>query len=73
MDIQAEKIALAKMLLETNNAEIIAAVKSIFNREKSTDFWDELTLDQKTEIEKATAEIENGEVIDYEMFMKSHR
>ncbi|MGF1557226.1 hypothetical protein [Paucihalobacter sp.] len=73
MDIQAEKIQLAKLLLETENPKIIEAIKKIFNRDKAINFWDELSPEQKSEIEKASMEIENGEVIDYETFMKKYR
>ena len=73
MDIQAEKIQLAKMLLDTENPKIIESIKNIFKREKTGDFWTELSLNQKNEIEKASIEIENGEITDYESFMKKHR
>lgn len=73
MDIQAEKIELAKMLLNTQNPKIIESIKNIFKREKTVDFWTELSLEQRTEIEKASTEIENGEVTDYESFMQKHR
>ena len=33
MNIQAEKIALAKMLLETDNPKIIESIKEIFKKE----------------------------------------
>lgn len=73
MDIQAEKIQLAKLLLETENPRIIESIKRIFKKYKSTDFWDELSTEQKNEIERASIEIENGEIIDYETFMQKHR
>ena len=73
MNIQAEKIQLAKMLLDTQNPKIIESIKNIFKREKTVDFWTELSLEQKIEIEKASIEIENGEVTDYESFMQKHR
>lgn len=73
MNIQAEKIELVKMLLETENPRIIESIKKIFKREKTSDFWDELSQKQRDEIEKATLEIENGEVMDYESFIQKHR
>lgn len=73
MDIQAEKIQLAKLLLETENLNIIKSVKKIFKQNKVSDFWDELSPEQKKEIEKASIEIENGEVVDYDSFMQKHR
>jgi hypothetical protein len=73
MNIQAEKIELVKMLLDTENPEIIESIKNIFKNENSSDFWDELSHNQHLEIENATREIENGEVVDFDTFMKKHR
>ena len=73
MDIQAEKIQLVKMLLDTQNPKIIESIKNIFKREKTVDFWAELSLEERNEIEKASIEIENGKVTDYDSFMQKHR
>jgi len=73
MDIQAEKIELAKLLLSTNNLKIIQSVKQIFEQEKINDFWDELTSEQQKEIKEASLEIEQGKITDYEDFMAKHR
>tara|TARA_B100000780_G_C20977533_1_gene390479 strand:+ start:186 stop:407 length:222 start_codon:yes stop_codon:yes gene_type:complete len=73
MNIQTEKIQLVKMLLDTENPKIIESIKNIFKKEKSSDFWEDLSLQQRKEIEKASIEIENGEVTDYESFMQKHR
>lgn len=73
MNIQAEKIALAKMLLETENPRIIASIKKIFSKESKSDFWNDLSVEQKEEIQKASLEIDNDEVIDYDLFMQNYR
>lgn len=73
MDIQAEKIQLAKLLLETDNPKIVDSIKRIFKKDKKVDFWDELSPDQKDEIEQASIEIENGELTNYDSFIKKHR
>ena len=73
MNIQAEKIALAKMLLETDDPKIIESIKEIFKKEQTPDFWDSLSVEQRKEIEKASLEIKNREVIDYYTFMQNHR
>ena len=73
MNIQAEKIELVKMLLDTENPRVIESIKKILKRAKTTDFWDDLSVEQRKEIEKATLEIENGEVTDYDSFMQKHR
>ncbi|WP_416442702.1 hypothetical protein ACH3O9_17835 [Leeuwenhoekiella sp. A16] len=73
MNIQAEKIELAKMLLSTNNPEIIQSIKRIFQKEETKDFWDELSPDQQAEIKLASLELENGETTDYDTFIAKHR
>jgi predicted transcriptional regulator len=73
MNIQAEKIALLKLLLDTNNPEIIQSIKQVFEKEKSISIQEELTSEQKAEIEEALIEIENGNVVDYETIMAKHR
>ena len=73
MNIQAEKIELVKMLLDTENPKIIESIKKIFKKAKTTDFWDDLSIEQRKEIETASREIEKGEVTDYDSFMKKHR
>ena len=40
---------------------------------KNNDFWNELSLSQREEIEKADLENLNNETSDYETFMSSHR
>ncbi|RKS42751.1 hypothetical protein BC962_3038 [Gillisia mitskevichiae] len=73
MNIQAEKIELAKLLLNTNNPRIIQSIKQIFRKEKSNDFLDDLNSDQIAEIKKASLEIKEGKITDYETFMSKHR
>ena len=51
MNIQLEKLELIKMLAETNDSDIILSIKKIFANEKK-DFWDELSEEQKFEIEE---------------------
>jgi len=50
MNIQSEKIELAKLLLSTNNPKIIQSVRQISKKEKTLDVWEEHTPDQKKEI-----------------------
>ncbi len=72
MNIQTEKIHLAKLLLETENPKIIESIKNIFRKDKTADFWDNLSLEQKEEIDTASLEIKKGEVTDYDSFMEKH-
>ncbi|MFC5271976.1 hypothetical protein [Adhaeribacter terreus] len=73
MNIQAEKLELMKLLLNTENPKVIQAIKRVFQKEKSADFWHELTPEQQQEINEATDEINRGETTDYDTFMAKHR
>ena len=73
MNIQAEKIELTKLLLNTDNPSIIQSIKDIFKKANTSDFWDTLTFEQREEIKEASLEIENGQTTDYEEFMAKHR
>ncbi|PTX60096.1 hypothetical protein C8N46_107102 [Kordia periserrulae] len=72
MNIQAEKIALLKLLLDTNDPEIIQSIKKVFEKEESS-IWDTLTNEEKEEIELGIANVENGNVVDYESFIAKYR
>lgn len=72
MNIQLEKSELMKLLAETNDESIITSIKKIFTAEKK-DFWDELSEEQKFEIEEGERQIERGEFILYEDLMKKYR
>ncbi len=73
MNIQAEKIELMKLILETDNPSILSSIKEILKKESKKDFWDTLPQSQKDEILKSIEEIENGEIVDYEDFIKKHK
>ncbi|HNW52253.1 MAG TPA: hypothetical protein PKH79_14320 [Prolixibacteraceae bacterium] len=73
MNIQAEKIEIIKMILETNNPSILKSVKNMFREKTNTDFWETISQEQKEDIFRGIEEVENGEVVDYEDFMKKHR
>jgi predicted transcriptional regulator len=72
MDIQFEKSKLMKKLEETNDLSIIEAIKKIFKSEKK-DFWEELTQEQRDEIEESDREIDRGEYFLYEDVMAKYR
>ena len=73
MNIQAKKLELMRMILETDNPSILDAIKKIFKKQGKQDFWENIPLNQKEDILKGIEEIENGEIVDYEDFMKKHR
>lgn len=73
MNIQAEKLHIMKMILETENPEILHSIKKLFAKQKEADFWKTISKDQQEEIELGIDEIEKGETISYESLIKKHR
>jgi predicted transcriptional regulator len=72
MNIQLEKIELAKMLLSTDNEIILKKIKAIL-KGKETDCWDEASDEEKAAIEKGIAQLEKGEGISHEKVMKKYK
>ena len=73
MNIQADKLDLMKMILETENPEILELAKKLFAKGRKADFWNALSKEQKQEIEAGIIEISNGETVDYDSVMRKHR
>jgi hypothetical protein len=73
MNIQAEKLELVKLILDTDNPGILSSIKRIFSNSKKIDLWDNLSDYQKDEILKGIEDIENGETVNYEEFIKKHK
>jgi len=67
MDIQLEKLELIKMLADTDSPLVIQAIKAIFQGEKK-DWWEELSDEQKADLEKADKEIDNGDFVTFDEF-----
>lgn len=72
MNVELEKLELMKLLSETNDESIIASIKKIFTAKKK-DWWDELSEEQKFEIEEGERQIERGEFVLYEDLMRKYR
>jgi Mg/Co/Ni transporter MgtE len=63
MDIQSEKLELIKMLLETDDKDIIESIKNIFKSQKK-DVWKELSPEQQEEIDLGIQEANRGDKVD---------
>ena len=71
MNVQTEKIALAKRLLETEDEAVLLQIKEVFeNQEK--DFWNDLPQHVKAGIERAKKEAAEGKLIPHDEVMKKH-
>ena len=71
MDVQVEKIELAKRLLETNDEAILLRIKEVFES-NDKDFWDDLPEHVKSGTEKAGKQAAEGKTSPHEEVMKKY-
>jgi len=71
MNVQTEKIALAKRLLETEDEAVLLQIKEVFEKQEK-DFWNDLPQHVKSGIERAKKESIEGKLIPHDEVMKKH-
>lgn len=71
MNIQAEKLAIVKTLLEIKSEALLKQVKAILNSSK-TDLWDELSDEQKSSVKRARKQLMQGEGVAHKEVMKRY-
>lgn len=71
MDIQAEKLALIQWLTQLTDEKIIARIKQLRGRE--SDWWDELSSDEKAEIELGLKQAERGDTTPHDVVMSKFK
>ncbi len=59
MDIEASKIELIKLILNLDNDKSIKRLKEFIINE-SSDFWDELSLDEQAQIKEGIDQLNKG-------------
>jgi hypothetical protein len=69
MDVQIEKIALAKRLLETDDEAVLLQIKEIFES-SDKDFWNDLPDHVKTGIERSRKQATEGKLVPHDEVMK---
>lgn len=70
MDIQAKKLDLIAWLLRLQDKEILKKIEIL---RSGTDFWDELTEEEKKELDSGIAELDAGKKYSYKEIITSHR
>lgn len=71
MNIQTEKIALVKRLLDTDDEAVLNRVKEVFESHEK-DFWNDLPEHVKSGIEKSKLQAEAGLLTPHEDVMKKY-
>ncbi len=69
MDIQAEKIELAKLILSTDDTSLINQVKALFKK-KEENWWEDLPASVKLGINESIDQANRGEFISLEEVKK---
>ncbi|TCO10512.1 hypothetical protein [Natronoflexus pectinivorans] len=73
MDIQAKKLELVQMILNTDRPNLLEKVSQLLTTEKETDWWDELPISVQQAIEVGIKEADKGETTPHEEVMKEVR
>ncbi|WP_420318584.1 hypothetical protein [Ekhidna sp.] len=71
MDIQAEKIRLIEWLAGLNDPKTLSEFISLKNK-KEVDWWDEISAEEKKEIEEGLEQADKDELIPHEEVMSKH-
>jgi len=69
MDIQTEKIELAKLILSTNDTGLINQVRALF-KDRDENWWGELPASIKQGINESIGQANRGEFISYDEVKK---
>ena len=72
MNLQAEKISVVKILLDTKSEALVKQVKAVLGIYK-TDLWDELSDYQKACIKEARTELVKGKGKPHKEVMKKYK
>ena len=70
MNIQAKKLKLVQMIINTDKPALLKRVEEVFMKETAVDWWDEISEAERKSIEKGLAEADRGDLIPHEEVMK---
>lgn len=70
MNLQAKKLEIVQLILNTEKPAILKKVEEVLKNEKVTDWWDEISDEEQHAIEKGLEEADRGELIPHEEVMK---
>lgn len=70
MDIQAKKLELMKLLLNTQKEQVLQRIKDIFEQEEGIDFWDDLHAEDQAAINEGIEQLDKGQYVSHESVRK---
>lgn len=71
MDIQAEKLQLIQWLAGLNDKRILKEFITL-KKTKSVDWWDEISAEERSEIEEGLAQADKGKVTSHQEVMAKY-
>ncbi|HET8886594.1 MAG TPA: hypothetical protein VFM70_09620 [Salinimicrobium sp.] len=69
MNIEATKLELMHLLLQTQKESLLIKIKAIFDEEQ-VDWWNEISKEEQEGIKKGLAQADNGQYIENDEVMK---
>ena len=66
MDIQTEKIELAKLILNTDDIGLLDQVKALFKTKKDESWWNEIPESIQKGINESIAQADRGEFVSFD-------
>ena len=70
MDIQATKLELMRLLLNTHKEKVLQKVKEILEKEEDVDFWDGLNAEDQSAINEGLDQLDKGQHVTHESVRK---
>lgn len=70
MNLQAKKLELVQMILNTNRPSLLDKVSKLLSQERDVDWWDELPLSVQQSIDESIKQADRGEIVSHEEIMK---
>jgi flagellar basal body rod protein FlgB len=71
MDIEATKLELMRLLLQTQKETVLAKIKTIFE-EEGADWWDDMDQEEKEQLAIGLQQAESGNTVSLEEAMKRY-
>lgn len=70
MNLQAKKLELVQLILNTEKPAVLEKFEAVFKKEKGADWWDETSDAEKEAIERGIAEADSGKLIPHSKVME---
>lgn len=69
MNVEATKLELMHLLLQTEEEDLLAKLKKVFEEEQS-DWWNEMSKEERRELETGLSQAQDANHLDNETVMK---